>query len=85
MIRPFLLSLFLLAPGAASAAEAYGLYAAGKYDEAMKAGEAEKTAWGNVVAARAALGDAQTRSKPCLPCLEKAIQYGGRAAELDKS
>lgn len=85
MIRKvFLVLLFLLAPMQARADDVpYALYAAGKYDEAMKAGAKADTAWGFVVAARAALADAQTRAKPCLACLEQSIKFSNRALRID--
>jgi hypothetical protein len=84
MIRFLFAALVLLAPVCAYAEDVpYALYAAGKYDEAIKAGTEQKTAWGYVVASRAALADAQTRADGCLDCLQRAIKYADHAVSLD--
>ena len=61
----------------------YVLYAAGRYEDAMKAGAALGTAQGFTVAARAALADAQTRDQPCLACLRRAEGFARRAVAAD--
>jgi len=64
---------------------AYDLYVAGKFDAAMKLGEASGNALGFVTAARAALADAQTRPDPCLDCLKRAEDDARKAIALDNS
>jgi len=68
-----------------AAPHAYDLYVAGKFDAAMKMGEAANNALGLVTAARAALADAQTRTDPCLDCLKRAEDYARKAIALDNS
>ncbi|MBL6938246.1 MAG: hypothetical protein ISS15_06570 [Alphaproteobacteria bacterium] len=68
-----------------AAPNAYDLYVAGRFDAAMKAGEASNSALGFVTAARAALADAQTRAGPCLDCLKRAEDYARKAIALDNS
>jgi hypothetical protein len=80
-----ILALFLLgfAASPALAATPYEIYAAGRYEEAMKAGVAQATAAGYTVAARAALADAQSKPEPCLDCLRRAEDYARQAAAAD--
>ncbi|HTR59385.1 MAG TPA: hypothetical protein VMM27_14500 [Casimicrobiaceae bacterium] len=59
------------------------LYATGHYEDAMKAGAGLGTAPGFVIAARAALADAQTRDQPCLPCLQRAEGFARHAVATD--
>lgn len=72
-------------PALAAAPNAYDLYVAGRFDDAMKAGAAANNALGLVTAARAALADAQTRTDPCLDCLKRAEDYARQAIALDNS
>jgi len=69
----------------AAAPNAYDLYVAGKFDAAMKLGEASGNALGFLTAARAALADAQTRADPCLDCLKRAEDDARKAIALDNS
>lgn len=78
--------LFLLAMLAApsyAAGRAQALYAAGKYEAAMRVGGASKDAAELVAAARAALADATTRDEPCASCLERAQKYAQAAIAAD--
>ena len=50
----------------------YDLYARGRYEEAIRAGETSRSAVGYALAARAALGDAALRDALCLECLKRA-------------
>jgi len=61
----------------------YDLYARGRYDEAIRAGEAAKNAPGYALAARAALGDAALRDAPCLECLKRAEALARAAIAAD--
>jgi len=72
-------------PAVTAAPNAYDLYVAGKFDAAMKTGEAANNALGYVTAARAAMADAQLRSDPCLDCLHRAEEYARKAITLDNS
>jgi hypothetical protein len=80
------LALLLLLPAAAQAAtteEIFALYARGDYEQAVKAGEAAKTAPGYAIAARAVLADAVLRDKPCLDCLNRAETLARQAVAAD--
>jgi len=84
-MKKLLLTLILLAaPAPALAAdELYQLYAAGKYDEAMRAGAAAGDAHGYAIAARAAMADAVLRPAPCMDCLRRAEAYARQAVAAD--
>ena len=75
----------LLIASPASADELYSLYASGKYDDAMRAGVAARTAQGFAIAARAALADAAMRPEPCLDCLKRAEDFARKAGHADAS
>lgn len=84
MKKTTLLLMAALAALPARAAETpYALYAAGKYEAAMKAGAAQNDTQGFTVAARAALADATTRDAPCLDCLKHAEAYARQAVAAD--
>ncbi len=79
-----LLALLLATPAFADSASApFALYAAGRYEDAMKAGAAANNATGYSIAARAALADASARDRPCLDCLKRAEDYARRATASD--
>ena len=84
-LRAAVFAALLLAAPAHAAPSAYDLYVAGKFADAMKAGEASNNALGFVTAARAALADAQTRADPCLDCLKRAEDDARKAIALDNS
>jgi hypothetical protein len=67
----------------ASADDLYSLYAAGKYQEAMRAGADAKTSQGFAIAARAALADAAIRPHRCLECLRRAEGFARQAVAAD--
>jgi hypothetical protein len=73
------LALLLSASPAFAADPLFSLYAAGRYDEAVRAGEAAHTGPALAIAARALLADAALQGEPCLPCLERA-EADARAA-----
>jgi hypothetical protein len=73
------LALILIASPAFAADPLFSLYAAGRYDDAVRAGEAAHTAPALAIAARALLADAALRDQPCLACLERA-EADARAA-----
>ncbi len=79
-----LIALLLIATPA-SADALFDLYAAGKYDEAMREGAAAGTANGFAIAARAALADAALRPAPCLECLQRAEGFARKAVAADSS
>lgn len=85
-MKSALTALFLLLPVAAHAAtaeEIFAAYAKGDYDQAVKLGEAAKTAPGYAIAARAVLADAVLRDAPCMPCLDKAEKLSRQAVAAD--
>jgi hypothetical protein len=61
----------------------YDLYAAGKYDEAIRAGTAAHSAPGYAIAARAVLADAVLRDTPCLECLKRGEAFARHAVAAD--
>ncbi len=84
-MKAFVVALLacLVALPARAADPAYLLYAAGKYEEAIKAGTALGNAQGYTIAARAALADAQTRDEACLSCLRRAEGLARKAVAAD--
>ena len=73
----------LLMATPASADDLYSLYAAGKYDQAMRDGAAANNAYGYAIAARAALADAAMQPKPCMACLKRGEEFARRAVAAD--
>ncbi|HEU0161385.1 MAG TPA: hypothetical protein VFQ69_03185 [Rhizomicrobium sp.] len=71
-MRMALLALLLLASPARAADAIFTLYAEGRYEQAIRAGEDSRSAHGLAIAARAALAEAMLRPQPCLSCLERA-------------
>jgi hypothetical protein len=61
----------------------YAIYATGKYDEAIQAGLAARSAAGYAIAARAILADAVLRDQPCLECLQRGEEFARRAVAAD--
>lgn len=86
-MKAALLALLLLAlPGVARAAtteEIFALYARGDYAQAIRAGEAARTAPGLAIAARAQLAEAVLRPTPCLSCLQNAEKLAREAIAAD--
>ncbi len=85
-MKAALTALFLLLPLAAHAAtteEIFAAYAKGDYEQAVKLGEAAKTAPGYAIAARAVLADAVLRDRPCMECLTKAEKLSRQAVAAD--
>ena len=66
-----------------SATSALTLYAEGEYSAAISTGEAEGSAGGFAVAARAALADAELRDAPCLECLLNGERLAQAAIAAD--
>jgi len=83
LLAPPVLAAAPNAPARASAPNAFDLYVAGRFDDAMKAGAASGNALGLVTAARAALADAQTRTDPCLDCFKRAEDFARQAIARD--
>ena len=82
-MKAALLASALLITPAWGADALYGLYAAGQYDEAIRAGTAAATAPGYAIAARAALADAALRPQPCMDCLKRAEKFARAAVAAD--
>ena len=84
-MKKLLLALLLLASPvhAATTEEIFALYAKGDYEQAVKAGEAAKTAPGYAIAARAVLADAVLRDRPCMECLTRAETLARQAVAAD--
>lgn len=61
----------------------FDVYQAGRYEDAIKAGEATNTGQGLAVAARAAFAEANLSETPCLPCLQRVESYARRSIALD--
>jgi hypothetical protein len=70
-------------PWAAPDIAPFDLYKAGRYEDAIRAGEAAKTGQGLAVAARAAFAEANLSDMPCLPCLQRVETYARRSIALD--
>jgi len=83
-MKAALLASVLLVTPAWGADALYGLYAAGQYDEAIRAGTAAATAPGYAIAARAALADAALKPKPCMDCLKRAEKFARAAVAADE-
>ena len=80
-----LVMALLLVPLSARAAtdEIFAAYARGDYEQAVRMGEASRTAPGFATAARAVLADEVLRDTPCLPCLERAEKLSRQAIAAD--
>ena len=85
MKRALLAMLLVATPVSAASVNdgVYELYASGRYDEAMRFGEASNSASGLAIAARAALADAMMRARPCLECLKRAEDFARRSTAAD--
>jgi tetratricopeptide (TPR) repeat protein len=78
------LAMLLVAlPARAATDEIFAAYARGDYEQAVRMGEAARTAPGFATAARAILADAVLRDTPCLPCLERAEKLARQAVAAD--
>jgi hypothetical protein len=78
--------LLLLSPASAATPvppALYDLYARGRYEDAIRAGEAAHSAVGYALAARAAMADALLRDAPCLDCLKRAEALARQAVAAD--
>jgi len=88
-VRRFALACFFAGAltGSSLAADSapFDLYKAGRYEDAIRAGEAAKTGEGLAVAARAAFAEANLSETPCLPCLDRVETYARRSIALDAS
>lgn len=83
MIRAALTLLLLGTAPTFAADDFYTLYAAGKYEDAIRTGTAAGSAAGYAIAARAVLADAAMRPGPCLACLKRAEGFAGQAIAAD--
>ncbi|HEY1630322.1 MAG TPA: hypothetical protein VGF56_03360 [Rhizomicrobium sp.] len=79
----FLALSFFASPTHAADNRVWQLYASGRYDDAMKAGEAQNNAAGLALAARAGLAQEMMRAQPCLDCLKHIEADARRAVALD--
>ncbi|HEY4264678.1 MAG TPA: hypothetical protein VGM72_05125 [Micropepsaceae bacterium] len=61
----------------------FELYRAGKYEEAIAAGEAANDGNGLAMAARAAFAQANLSDKPCLSCLQRVERLARRSIAKD--
>lgn len=85
-MKAAIFALLLLLPAAANAAtteEIFAAYARGDYQQAVKMGEAARTAPGYAIAARAVLADAVLRDRPCMECLNRAETLSRQAVAAD--
>jgi hypothetical protein len=83
-MKRLLLALVLMAtPALAANADLYALYAGGRYDEAIRGGNAARHAYGYAIAARAALADAVLRDAPCMECLKRGEGFARKAVAAD--
>ncbi|HMH65854.1 MAG TPA: hypothetical protein VK515_09720 [Rhizomicrobium sp.] len=91
-MKAALLALLLLAlafaaatmpAGAATTDEIFAIYARGDYEQAVRLGEAARTAPGLAIAARAVLAEDVLGDAPCLPCLERAEGLARQAVAID--
>lgn len=77
----------LLVPSAAwagaDAPTPWDLYAAGRYDDAIRAGSAAASGQGYAIATRAVLAEATMRTEPCLDCLRRAEGLARKAVAAD--
>jgi len=78
-----LLMLVSVSARAATTDEIFAIYARGDYEQAVRAGEASRTAAGLAIAARAVLADEVLRDVPCLSCLERAEALARQAVAID--
>jgi hypothetical protein len=79
----FLFAAVLSARSLAADIGPFDLYKAGRYEDAIKAGEAANTGQGLAVAARAAFAEANLSEMPCPPCLQRVETYARRSIALD--
>src|SRR4051794_18790600 len=77
------LALIAAVPATAAEITPFDLYKAGRYEDAIKAGEAANTGQGLALAARAAFAEANLSEMPCLPCLDRVENYARRSIALD--
>jgi hypothetical protein len=79
-----LIAILACAPArAAETTTPFELYRTGKYEEAIKAGEALGTGEGLATAARAAFAEANLSETPCLACLQRVETLARRSIALD--
>jgi hypothetical protein len=78
-----LLAVLLCSGATAAEPSPFELYRAGKYEEAIAAGEAANDGNGLAVAARAAFAEANLSEKPCLSCLRRVEALARRSIAKD--
>jgi tetratricopeptide (TPR) repeat protein len=83
MTRLALVLTLLLVAAPAAADTPYELYAAGKYEEAIRAGSDAGDAPGYATAARAAMAIAAEKAVPCMECLQRAEKLARKAITVD--
>jgi hypothetical protein len=83
LVPPFAATAAITPAGAATTDEISAAYARGDYEQAVRLGEASRTAPGLAIAARAVLADEVLRDSPCLACLERAESLARQAVAVD--
>lgn len=78
-----LICVLFAATAQAATPSALQLYKTGQYEQAIRAGVAEKSAAGFAIAARAVLAEERMRPAPCLACLKQAQTYARDAIAAD--
>lgn len=75
--------LVLAVTPACAADSLYPVYAAGRYEDAIRAGTEAATPEGFAIAARAAMAEAAMRPEPCLSCLQRAEELARKSVTAD--
>ena len=84
-MRFLAVALALAVTPACAADNLYPLYAAGRYDDAIRAGTEAGNAEGFAIAARAAMAQAAMQPQPCLPCLQRAEAFARESVAADNT
>jgi tetratricopeptide (TPR) repeat protein len=84
-MRFLVVALALAVTPACAADNLYPLYAAGRYDDAIRAGTEAGSAEGFAIAARAAMAQAAMQPQPCLSCLQRAEDFARKAVAADSA
>jgi len=84
-MRFLAVALALAVTPAYAADNLYPLYAAGRYDDAIRAGTEAGSAEGFAIAARAAMAQAVMQPQPCLPCLRRAEAFARESVAADNA
>ena len=82
-MKLLLFVLLLVATPAFATDNLYAIYAAGRYEDAIRAGTEAASAEGFAIAARAAMAEAAIKPEPCLACLKRAEGFARKAVAAD--